>query len=76
MKILWMCCASLFFLHTPSKFSLTYVVSLETLGSPLQFIIKFCKFEQNVAAQHEFVMPDPLAGQLKSYNNASYIFVI
>lgn len=36
--------------------SLTNVVSLETLTSPLEFQIKLCGCEQCLAAQEEFLM--------------------
>lgn len=34
------------FIHIPPKFSLKYLVSLETLLSPLEFKIKSCGFMQ------------------------------
>ncbi len=33
-----------------------YLISLKTLGSPLDFKIKFCGFKQCLAAQYVFVM--------------------
>lgn len=42
------------------EFSLACLVSLETLGSPLEFEIQFYGFEQSLAAEHEFIMTDRL----------------
>ncbi len=57
------------FIHISPKFTLTYLVSLETLGSPLEFAVKLCGFKHNLAAQHEFVLTDPRAGQWVSEVN-------
>lgn len=35
-----------------------YMISVETLGSSLQFKAEFCGFQQRLAAQKEFVMAD------------------
>ncbi len=43
-------------------FRLMYLLSLENLGSSLEFKIKFCVSEQCLAAQHELVMTDPGGG--------------
>lgn len=48
------------FIHISSKFNPTYLASLETFGSPLEFEIHFCGFEQYLAAEHEFVMTWPM----------------
>lgn len=53
------------FIHIYEKFSLKYLVSLETLRFLLEFKIKFWGFEQCLAAQHEFVMTDPSVGFLR-----------
>lgn len=59
------------FIHMFPKFSLIYVLSLKLFESPLRLKKKkFCRCEQRLAAQPEFVMLDPLAGQwgLRGYN--------
>ncbi len=50
------------FIHTSPKVSQESLVSLETLGSPLEFKDRFGLFEQCLAAQDEFEMTDQLAG--------------
>lgn len=53
---------------------MTYLGSLETLGSPLEFEIKLFGFEQCLTAQHEFEMPGRCL--LKGLNViASHIFI-
>lgn len=44
-----------------SEFSLTYLISLETLEAWLHFEIKICWFEQYLAAQQGFVITKPAA---------------
>lgn len=63
--IKWKCsrCLVHHFAHISSKVILTHLVSLNTLGSPLEFEIKCCGTEKCLAAQHDFVIADPLAGQ-------------
>lgn len=50
--------------YTFTQNSNAYLVTLETLGSPRGFKIKFCGFEQCLAAQHGFVFnSDATAGK-------------
>lgn len=62
-EILSMACEPLF-LQSNRKFSLAHLVSLEkTLGSPLEFQVELCGFEQCLAPQDEIEMNDATAGK-------------
>lgn len=47
------------FTHISSQPRLTHLASLETSGTPPEFQLKMCVFEQCLAAQQEFVMFGP-----------------
>lgn len=62
-EILSMACEPLF-LRSNQKFSLAHLVSLEkTLGSPLEFQVELCGFEQCLAPRDEIEMNDATAGK-------------
>lgn len=50
------------FIHTSSKLSPTCLLSLETLGPPLESNMKLCERERCLAAQHEFGRPRQVSG--------------
>ncbi len=51
-------CCILHFVHIPPKSSWIYLVSLETLESPLVLEIKFKGYEQSLTARPKFVMAE------------------